>query len=62
MAYSCSVRVVAFVGNLSLQWVNSSSFILNVWLVVKGGLIVDDALMIHNIFGLSRARHMHLGR
>jgi hypothetical protein len=62
MAYLSSFRLVASTGNLSLQYVNSNICTLRFGLGVKGGLSVGGTPRMHNISGLSRAGHLHLGR
>ena len=41
---------------------NSNICTLRFGLGVKGGLFVSEAPKMHNILGLSRAGHVHLGR
>jgi hypothetical protein len=47
--------------NLSLQFVNSTICTLSFGLGVKCALFVGGALKMHNILGLSRVMHLHLG-
>ena len=49
-------------GNLSLQYMNSNICTLRFGLGVNGSLFKGGASRMHNILGVSRARHLHIGR
>lgn len=61
VSYSSIVRVVAVVGNLPLQYVNSIICTLRFGLGVKKGLALGGAPRMHGIFGLSRVGNLHFG-